>query len=123
MRSPAWIAITFASLGLAAHGSEGMDLSQKSRLAAAAAVPAKNAQAPFTAARDPLPVLLMLSEQEERRGYRSACDSTSRDLCYDLVDRRVVYRPVRQYMPRIDGLTAENVSLRHDKLVFKYTFK
>jgi hypothetical protein len=123
MRSPAWIAITFASLGFAAHGNEGMDLSQKSRLAAAAPVPAKNAQAPFTAARDPLPALLMLSEQEERRGYRSACDNTSRDVCYDLVDQRVVYRPVRQYMPRIDGLTAENVSLRHDKVVFKYTFK
>ncbi len=124
MRRSNWIIAITASLGFAAHANEGMDLSQKSKLMAAAPVPSKQTQAPFTSpsARDPIPELI-LREEQERRGPKGACDYTATDLCYDLADRRIVYRPVRQYMPRFEGLSPDSVSLRHDKVVFKYTFR
>jgi hypothetical protein len=113
-----------APLALPAVGNEGVELSAKARtLAVAAAVPpAKQVEAPFRAGRDPLPELLMREEQE-RRGPAGACEATATSLCYDLADGRVVYRPARQYMPKIDGMRAESISLRRDKLVFKYSFR
>ena len=42
---------------------------------------------------------------------------------YDFVDGRIVFVPARQYMPKIDGLTAEGISLRRDLVRFKYSFK
>ena len=42
---------------------------------------------------------------------------SANDLCYDLADARIVYRPARKYMPSVDGLKAENVSLRHNRIV------
>jgi hypothetical protein len=106
---------------LPAGANEGVDLSSKARtLAAASAV--KSVDAPFRSARDPLPELL-LREEQERKLPRGACEYNATSLCYDLADRRVVYRPARRYMPQFEGLRAESVSLRHDKLVLKYSFR
>jgi hypothetical protein len=44
-------------------------------------------------------------------------------VCYDLAEQRIVYRGAREYMPAMNGLRAESVSLRHNRIVFKYTFK
>ena len=57
------------------------------------------------------------------RGLRGACDVAASDLCYDGADRRIVYRPARQYMPKLDGLTAESVSLRRNSIRFRYSFR
>ena len=113
----------FASLAFAAQANEGAELSLKSKaLASAGASTTKQAAAPFTSARDPLPQLLLLEEQEQRVS-RSSCEANTRDLCYDLADGRVVYRPARQYMPKIEGMNAESVTLRQHRIVFKYSFK
>jgi len=56
-------------------------------------------------------------------GWRNACGSSATDLCYDRAERRIVYRPAREYMPKFDGLTAENVSLRRNGIHFKYSFR
>jgi len=101
----------------------GEDLSTRSkRLAASAEVQAAHSNAPFRAAFDPIPGLLQ-RDDVLMRAPAAACEAHSRDLCYDLADRRVVYRPVRRYMPRFDGLTPESISLRHDRLVLKYSFR
>lgn len=116
------IALVFASAALPALGSEGVDLSNRARSSAAAsAVSVKQADAPFRN-RDPLPELL-LHEEQERRGPSGACQHNATALCYDLADRRIVYRPIRRYMPQFEGLRAESVSLRHDKVVLKYSFR
>jgi hypothetical protein len=52
-----------------------------------------------------------------------SCESSTRDLCYDPAQRRAVYRPARAYMPGVEGLTAESVSLRHGVVTFRYSFK
>ena len=113
-----------ASLGLPALGAEGVDLHSRSiaSASASAATSAKSAaMAPFRAGRDPLPEML-LAEELERRGPRGSCETATTDLCYDLRDGRVVYRKARAYMPRIDGLTAESISVRRDRIIFKYSF-
>ena len=114
----------FAFLALAAQANDGVELSLKNRaLASAAGASVKQADAPFTYGRDPMPQLLMMEEQERRGGPRGGCEFSARDLCYDLADGRVVYRPARQYMPKIDGLKAENVTFRTNRIVVKYSFK
>ena len=85
----------------------------------AAVLPSRSAEAPFRARRDPLPELT-LREELSRRGPRAHCGT---DLCYDLAEGRVVYRPARAYMPRVEGLRAESISLRQDRIVLKYSFR
>lgn len=111
------------SLALSVQANDGTELSLKTKALASAGTPStKQADAPFAYGRDPMPQLIMLEEQE-RRGPRGSCEAAARDLCFDAVERRVVFRPARKYMPKFDGLTPENVSLRGNRIVFKYSFK
>jgi hypothetical protein len=64
-----------------------------------------------------------LPAQQAQPGLRGVCEVSGSDLCYDLADRRIIYRPARQYMPKLDGFTAENVSVRRDGIRFRYSFK
>ena len=117
------VATALATLALAAQANDGFDLSLKNKaLVAAGASSPKQADAPFTSARDPLPQLLLMEEQD-RRGVRGACEAAARDLCFDAAEGRIVYRAARNYMPRIDGLTAESVSVRSNRVTLKYSFK
>jgi hypothetical protein len=100
----------------------GTELEPKSPPGAFAGFPSQ-AQATFTeharnkAAGMPLPA------QPGRQGPRGACEHSASDLCFDLADGRIVYRPARQYMPKLDGLTAENVTLRRNGIRFRYSFR
>ncbi len=116
------VLLAIAGLGLPARAAEGVELSLKSRSQAAEASAAtKLADAPFKAARDRLPQML-LREELESRGPRASCETATTDLCYDLAGGRVVYRRAREYMPRIEGLRAESVSVKRDRIIFKYSF-
>ena len=115
-------AVTLAALlALPTLAAESVDLRTRSLASASTAAAAKSADAPFRAGRDPLPEMI-LTEELERRGPRGSCETATTDLCYDLRDGRVVYRRARGYMPRIDGLTAESISVRRDRVIFKYSF-
>lgn len=112
------------SLGLPSLAAEGgVELRSRSLAAASAglAASAKGIDAPFRTGRDPMPEML-LTEELERRGPRGSCETAVTDLCYDLREGRVVYRRARAYMPQIDGLTAESISVRRDRVIFKYSF-
>lgn len=114
-----------APLAFAATASDGVEGSIHARSlasAAAGAIPAKQADAPFKPGRDPMPEWI-LREELERRGPSGACEASASDLCYDLRDARVVYRPARRYMPTIEGLRPESISLRRDRIIFKYSFR
>ena len=122
----AWIAVAGLALAppgaLAAERMEDLSARSKALAASAAVEHARHSNAPFRASFDPIPGLLQRDEPLVPKP-QAACESHARDLCYDLAERRVVYRPVRQFMPRIDGFTAESVSLRRDRLVVKYSFR
>ena len=125
MRRSLSIATVLASLAAPALAAEGVELSLRTKslvASATATVPAKNAEAPFREARDPIPDLFV-REEEQRKGLKSACENNSSPLCYDMVDRRVIYRPARKYMPQFEGLRAESISLRSDRLILKYSFR
>ena len=122
MRAALVFSILAAGLALTVQANEGVELSVKSKsMAATSSQPARNAEAPFRYARDPLPELLMREEQE-RIGPSGACQNAATTLCYDMADGKIVYRGARAYMPKVDGLTPESMSLRRGRLTLKYSF-
>jgi len=66
---------------------------------------------------------LGLTQKHEARHEqsRSACSNTS-TLCYDASDNRIVYKPARNFMPDLPGMTRENISVKRDRVVFRYSF-
>ena len=123
------IALTvFLSLAFAAQANDTGDLSLRTKaLVSASAVSFSTAlprhgDAPFAASRDPMPQML-LSEEQQARGLKSACDTTAKDFCYDLAEGRIVYRAAREYMPAVGGLSPEGVTLRHNRVILRYSFR
>jgi hypothetical protein len=52
---------------------------------------------------------------------RSSCERAT-TLCYDPNSRRIVYKPARALMPDLPGMQAENISVKRDRITFKYSF-
>lgn len=101
-----------------------LDIDPGSRAKAVATAAASGAvvgPAPV-ALHDPLPELLQ-GVDVNGRGISGACALKSTDLCYDYKENRLIYRPSRNWMPEIGGLTPEYISVRRNSVVFKYSFK
>jgi len=43
-------------------------------------------------------------------------------VCYDATNGRIEVPSARNYMPEIPGLKRETISVRRDRIIFKYTF-
>ena len=68
------------------------------------------------------PEMAFTSRQDLRQEQsRSSC-STASSLCYDAASGRIVYKPARGLMPDLPGLTRENISVKRDRIVFRYSF-
>ena len=77
--------------------------------------------APFVAPRDePDPELLPRIDPRQDASH-SSC-SGERSLCYDPASGRIVYKPARALMPDIPGLQPENISVKRDRITFRYSF-
>lgn len=77
--------------------------------------------APF-AAPSAEPELELIPRRDPREETsRSSC-SGERSLCYDPTSGRIVYKPARNFMPDIPGLERENISVKRDRIVFRYSF-
>jgi len=104
----------------AAHAEDSHPLQIKPKSAIATVVPHRSApyvQPLGEPEREPL-----LGRRDHREGEsRSSCDG-GRDLCYDQQSGRIVYRPARNFMPDLPGLQPENISVKRDRIVFKYSF-
>ncbi len=92
---------------------------QKAVAAASAAVAPVMAPAPT---HNPLPDLPN-GMDVTGRGLSGACTASASELCYDYRERRLIYRPSRNWMPEFSGLKAEHISVRRDAVVFKYSFR
>jgi hypothetical protein len=112
-----------AALALTAQAGEGLDLAARSKSSATIGARSASASAPFLVGASDASVEALLHFEPQAPALRSACDRATIDVCYDATDGRIVYKPARQYMPKLEGLTAESISVRHDRVVFKYSFK
>lgn len=132
MRRSPWIAAMLACLAGVAQAEE-IDFSTKSRATVPSVPAVARTSAPFVApregaARDALPSHESIPFQVEHalddnpRVSQSACERSAHAVCYDAADGRIVYRGAREYMPRIGELTPESMSLRRNRIVFKYSF-
>ena len=106
----------------AAEEGKQLNLQLKPKLLAAGSAAA--APAPFaTPQSDDSRPLDLGASAPHRDGNRSACgiDST---WCYEATEggRSIVYKPARRFMPHINGLTPENISVKRDRIVFRYSF-
>ena len=111
-------AAILASLAFSAGANDGSDLRSKA-LASAATI----REIPATPAQVTDGVMPILPVMGETDGLKIRSDCAGRDICYDAVAGHVVVRPAREFMPRINGLTAENLSVRHNRVIFTYSFK
>jgi hypothetical protein len=65
----------------------------------------------------------LLPRRDERLEHsRSSCNG-ERSLCYDSSSGRIVYKPARMLMPEIPGMQRENISVKRDRIVFRYSFQ
>ena len=77
--------------------------------------------APFVSPSSEPELELMPRRDPRRESSRSSC-SGERSLCYDATSGRIVYKPARQLMPEIPGLQRENISIKRDRIVLRYSF-
>ena len=115
------IAVLVAPRLAVAEDGKQLNLQRRPKLLAPSSAAA--APAPFaTPQSDDGRPLDLAASIPHREGTRSACgvDST---WCYDATEGgRIVYKPARRLMPHINGLTPENISVKRDRIVFRYSF-
>ena len=78
--------------------------------------------APFVAPLSEPDLELMPRVDGRLEESRSSC-SSERSLCYDPSSGRIVYKPARAFMPDLPGLQRENISVKRDRITFRYSFK
>ena len=96
-----------------------LDLRAKSAISLVTAAPHRFAPFVSPAAEPELDLLPHRDPREDQS--RSSCN-TDRALCYDPNSGRIVYKPARQFMPDIPGMQRENISVKRDKIVLRYSF-
>jgi len=69
----------------------------------------------------PEPALELASPKSQTAQPKPGC-SKSASLCYDTDSGRIVFKPARQFMPEIPGLQRENISIKRDRIIFRYSF-
>ena len=105
----------------AADGAKPLQLRPKEALAAAALSPGQG-NAPFVTPLQQDPSLDFAPHAAQRHSPNSACGPES-TLCYDMSDGgHIVFRPARRLMPDIAGLTRENITVKRDRIIFRYSF-
>lgn len=112
------LAIAAAPSGEAAETTKAPALVLKSKAAIANTV--SHRHAPFlTPSQDEVDLFPRRDQRQE--ASRSSCSGES-SLCYDPASGRIVYKPAREFMPDIPGLQRENISVKRDRIVFRYSF-
>jgi hypothetical protein len=77
--------------------------------------------APFVSPSSDPDLDLIPRRDPRHEASRSSCAGES-SLCYDPTSGRIVYKPARQLMPDIPGLQRENISVKRDRIVLRYSF-
>jgi hypothetical protein len=115
------LALGLAAFSLAAHAAATEEKALRLTPKEAIATTLPQRQAPFLASQHEEPKLDFVPHPESRRGSPSSCKA-ERTLCYDPTNGHIVYKPARQLMPDLPGLQRENISVRRDRVIFRYSF-
>ena len=99
--------------------SPALELKPKAALMAPA--PAHSRYAPFMAPTGEPELELVPRRDARMEASRSSC-SGDRSLCYDPASGRIVYKPASAFMPDIPGMQQENISVKRDRIVLRYSF-
>jgi hypothetical protein len=67
------------------------------------------------------PGLDLASPRSQAAQPKPGC-SRAASLCYEADTGRIVFKPARQFMPDLPGLQRENISLKRDRIIFRYSF-
>jgi hypothetical protein len=102
----------------AADARPALDLKPKAALMAA--VP--HGSAPFVAAASEPELHLTAAQHDTPQPQSHSSCTADRDLCYDANSGNIVFKPVRQFMPDLPGMKRENISVKRDRIVFRYSF-
>jgi hypothetical protein len=89
--------------------------------AALGAAPNPN-YAPFVMPASSDPELDLLPRRDLRAGEGRGGCNPQQAICYDAASGRIDLRPARNWMPDLPGLQRETISVRRDRIVFKYSF-
>lgn len=104
-----------------ASAAKVLQLRPKSLLVPA---PAAIQRAPFLVLPGEPNVDLQPHDTDERlKEIRASCDNGGRSLCYDTDSGKIVYKKTAEYMPSIPGMKAEHISVKRDRVTFKYSFR
>ena len=113
------------ALGISANPSveaaEGKSQPLQLRPKAGLATSLSHNYAPFVSPSSEPELELIPRRDPRAESSRSSC-SGERSLCYDATSGRIVYKPARQLMPEIPGLQRENISIKRDRIVLRYSF-
>jgi hypothetical protein len=122
MKTVTWLVIAGA---LAASpkvlAEEAKPLTLRVPKAALTAMQPTHSQAPFSIPMGEPELGLQPREDLRQQQSRSWCENAT-TLCYDPNEHRIVYKPARNFMPDLPGLTRDNISVKRDRIVFRYTF-
>jgi hypothetical protein len=77
--------------------------------------------APFAMPMGEPELALTVRQDRHQEQSRSSCANAS-TLCYDESSGRIVYKPTRNLMPDLPGFTRENIAVKRDRIVFRYSF-
>jgi hypothetical protein len=116
------LALGFAALPKVAAAVETnpLQLRAKAALMAPGAVPGHQS-APFVSpALSPEPDLDLAPRHEALQQRSHSSCATDSALCYDA--GHIVFKPARRIMPDIPGLTRENISVKRDRIILRYSF-
>ncbi len=106
----------------AAEGEKALQLHPKEAILTSSAVVTSmpHQYAPFVS---PLggPDLDLVPRRTAQESSPSSCKGES-SVCYDPGSGHIVYKPARQFMPELPGLQPENISVKRDRIVLRYSF-
>ena len=101
----------------ATETGKALELRPKSAIAGSVA----HQEAPFVnPSAEPSLSLVPRTGLEPRQASRSPCSVDG--LCYDSGSGHLVYKGARRWMPELPGLQPENISLKRNRIVFRYSF-
>jgi hypothetical protein len=121
---PVTLLVVAAALAVSqkAIANDGKPLQLKVPKAALTTDIPNHSNAPFAMPIGGEPELALIPRSDLRQEHsRSSCKSDSA-LCYDAASGRIVYKPARALMPDLPGFTPENISVKRDRIVFRYSF-